>query len=84
MWGIPTREGLGGNVPSWEFEGMDDSLKGVRFLLALFNTIRIKSANKNKKCDEEKDKNHQTNKAAQLTIHYNEDFLQQARYFNCD
>jgi hypothetical protein len=52
-------------------------------LLALFNTIRIKSANKNKKCDEEKDKNHQTNKAAQLTIHYNED-LQQARYFNCD
>eukprot|EP00979_Chaetoceros_neogracilis_P014129 scaffold4446_cov272-Chaetoceros_neogracile.AAC.6 len=26
VWGIPTREGLGGNVPSWEFEGMD-SLK---------------------------------------------------------
>jgi len=22
VWGIPTREGLGGNVPSWEFEGM--------------------------------------------------------------
>jgi len=22
VWGIPAREGLGGNVPSWEFEGM--------------------------------------------------------------
>jgi hypothetical protein len=52
-------------------------------LLALFNTTRIKSANKNKKCDEEKDKDHQTNNAVQLTIHYKED-LQQARYFNCD
>eukprot|EP00979_Chaetoceros_neogracilis_P008402 scaffold1867_cov186-Chaetoceros_neogracile.AAC.9 len=26
VWGNPIREGLGGNVPSWEFEGMD-SLK---------------------------------------------------------
>jgi len=28
VWGNPTREGLGGNVPSWEFEGMD-SLKSA-------------------------------------------------------
>ena len=28
VWGIPTREGLGGNFPSWEFEGMH-SLKSA-------------------------------------------------------
>ena len=28
MWGIPTRDGLEGNVPSWECEGMD-SLKNA-------------------------------------------------------
>jgi hypothetical protein len=44
-WGIPTREGLGGNVPSWEFEGMDDSLKSALRQQKKFQTGGLEGLN---------------------------------------
>ena len=35
MWGVPTREGLGGNVPTREFEGMDSLMMAARLLRVL-------------------------------------------------
>jgi len=35
VWGTPTREGLGGNVPTREFEGTDSLMMAARLLRVL-------------------------------------------------
>ena len=43
MWGVPTREGLGGNVPTREFEGMDSLMMAARLLRVLAGAKKIRN-----------------------------------------